>query len=445
MEANMSGIQVAQGQERFVKSIGDYTENQSTNKVEYVTGQNVGGKKRAMDTVVYGTYLVSTGNLIAVGSTTRIIKKVAHGARENDIIQFTSGNNAGIAIQILSCPDADTMIIAATPEFTSAVGDTFDIKRYVSPQYAADGSLAVTATTGPLQVNVDGVATEVNVDTITPANTVRVPVEIYSASGLINITAGDINVQLTDTGANPDVTKIGDGTNRLGINASTEALVHDTDVLAQAELLVAKDFATQTTLSALLTELQLKADLLETQPVSLASSPLPTDAATQTTLAALLTELQLKADLLETQPVSIAGTVAVSGGLTDTELRATALPVSGPLTDTQLRATPVPVSGTITATQAYIAGTLKSAQITVGTTEVRATTDASAPSATRNKLMIKPSNANTGKIFLIPTGGGTSTGMQIVGPDRLEFLYDPTDYYLISDTAAQTVEIVEVE
>jgi hypothetical protein len=251
MEANMSGIQVAQGQERFVKSIGDYTENQSTNKVEYVTGQNVGGKKRAMDTVVYGTYLVSTGNLIAVGSTTRIIKKVAHGARENDIIQFTSGNNAGIAIQILSCPDADTMIIAATPEFTSAVGDTFDIKRYVSPQYAADGSLAVTATTGPLQVNVDGVATEVNVDTITPTNTVRVPVEIYSASGLINITAGDINVQLTDTGANPDVTKIGNGTNRLDINASNEALVHDADIL---------------------TELKLKADLTETQPVSQVAS-----------------------------------------------------------------------------------------------------------------------------------------------------------------------------
>lgn len=40
---------------------------------------------------------------------------------------------------------------------------------------------------------------------------------------------------------------------------------------------------------------------------------------------------------------------AVTGPLTDTELRATPVPVSGPLTDTQLRATPVPVSGTVTA------------------------------------------------------------------------------------------------
>lgn len=71
----------------------------------------------------------------------------------------------------------------------------------------------------------------------------------------------------------------------------------------------------------------------------------------------LLTELQLKADLTETQPVSLASvpTHAVTGPLTDVELRATPVPVSGtvtasgPLTDTQLRATPVPVSGTVTA------------------------------------------------------------------------------------------------
>ena len=41
--------------------------------------------------------------------------------------------------------------------------------------------------------------------------------------------------------------------------------------------------------------------------------------------------------------------ITVTGPLTDTQLRASAVPVSGPLTDTQLRATPVPVSGTVTA------------------------------------------------------------------------------------------------
>ncbi len=54
-----------------------------------------------------------------------------------------------------------------------------------------------------------------------------------------------------------------------------------------------------------------------------------------------------------TQPVS--GTVTVSNpGLTDTQLRATPVPIigtvtaTGLLTDSQLRATPVPISGTVT-------------------------------------------------------------------------------------------------
>jgi hypothetical protein len=69
-----------------------------------------------------------------------------------------------------------------------------------------------------------------------------------------------------------------------------------------------------------------------------------------------LTDTQLRATavpvsgpLTDTQLRATA--VPVSGPLTDTQLRATAVPVSGPLTDTQLRATAVPVSGPLTDTQ----------------------------------------------------------------------------------------------
>lgn len=64
-------------------------------------------------------------------------------------------------------------------------------------------------------------------------------------------------------------------------------------------------------LANLLLELQAKADLTETQPVSVQSLPggLATSAKQDTiitALASLITELQLKADLSETQPVSLA-------------------------------------------------------------------------------------------------------------------------------------------
>jgi hypothetical protein len=58
-------------------------------------------------------------------------------------------------------------------------------------------------------------------------------------------------------------------------------------------------------------------------------------------------------DVSASDPLPVTGTVT-TGGLTDTQLRATAVPVSGtvtatgPLTDAQLRATAVPISGTVT-------------------------------------------------------------------------------------------------
>lgn len=125
-----------------------------------------------------------------------------------------------------------------------------------------------------------------------------------------------------------------------------------------------------------LTDTQLRASAV---PVSIASSPLPSGAATsanQATEIASLSSIDGKTPSLgqalaaASVPVVLTAaqlstltplsTVAVTGPLTDVQLRATAVPVSlssttitgsvavtGPLTDTQLRATPVPVSGTV--------------------------------------------------------------------------------------------------
>jgi hypothetical protein len=77
-----------------------------------------------------------------------------------------------------------------------------------------------------------------------------------------------------------------------------------------------------------------------------------------------------------------AVTQPVSGPLTDTQLRATAVPVSGPLTDTQLRATPVPVSGTVTATGPLTDTQLRATAVPVsGTVTANGTADTELPAA----------------------------------------------------------------
>lgn len=77
-----------------------------------------------------------------------------------------------------------------------------------------------------------------------------------------------------------------------------------------------------------------------TQPVSAVSLPLPTGAATDAAVLALTkpSDTQLVDGSAHTQPVS--GTVAVSGSVA----------VTGPLTDAELRATPVPISGSVSTT-----------------------------------------------------------------------------------------------
>ncbi len=154
-----------------------------------------------------------------------------------------------------------------------------------------------------VQYLLDGVATTVSKDTVTPANSRPLPVELTGTSGPINITAGDLNVHLSDTGANYDRTRIGDGTNQLSITASGEA------------------------------------------KISATSLPLPTGAATEATLSTLGTETTLAT--LATEATLSAMSASVAQDAT----------VAGLLTDTQLRATPVPVSGTVTASNPSVSAT----------------------------------------------------------------------------------------
>ena len=117
--------------------------------------------------------------------------------------------------------------------FVVSQGPIQFVKDTVSTEVEID--TAVPANNEPLPVgmyvNKDGVLYPVTKDTATPANTVSIPVEIVGTAGTeINITAGDINVQLTHLGANFDSTRVGDGTNLMGVNADNEALVHDAEV-----------------------------------------------------------------------------------------------------------------------------------------------------------------------------------------------------------------------
>jgi hypothetical protein len=160
-----------------------------------------------------------------------------------------------------------------------------------------------------------------------------------------------------------------------------------------------------------------------TQPVSAASLPLPTGAATsanQTTANTSLASLDGKLGSLGQKAMAGSAPVVIASDQS-------AIPI---------------------AASAPTAKTVKQAAITVGTSAVRITTDGSAPSATRVLLRFQPDSTSTGNLYYgssSVTSSGATRGVQIFAGQTEEMTMDAGDYYIISDTAGQTVFVVEQE
>ncbi len=258
----------------------------------FVTGQPIGSNRRALDVMPMGVYLV--GNDIAeTGSNDYLIKATAHGAKVGDIFRIlTSANSVNeFEVTIDKIVDADYFELGSILSAAIANGDTFAILRPIANQLSSSGVTLATITASPIQYNLNGVATNVSKDTVTPGNSRPLPVELMGAAGPITLTANQIDIDLDDV---DDSVAIGDGAGNLAGMTANKLWTMD---------------------AALLTELQLKADLSETQPVSMAA--VPVGAATAAKQDTLLAELQLKADLTETQPVSIASLPLPSGAATE--------------------------------------------------------------------------------------------------------------------------------
>lgn len=225
-------------------------------KAQFCTVEPVSEKQFGLTVAAHMFAYTATSDAVEANSTTYVINATAHAAIPGDVIKITSGALSGKEVRVASTT-TNTITLAETLSSALATGVTFDILRFKVPTINSDG----TPTTGPLSYKLDGVTTQVTKDTITPANNRPLPVELVNASGVINVTAGDLNVQLSHLGANYDSTRIGDGTTLLGITGSGEAKVSVTSALPAGANNIGQ--------------------------VDVASSALPTGAATEATLSAL--------------------------------------------------------------------------------------------------------------------------------------------------------------
>lgn len=90
--------------------------------------------------------------------------------------------------------------------------------------------------------------------------------------------------------------------------------------------------------------------------------------------------------------------------------------------------------------------TIHNAALTVSTTAIRLTVSGSAPVSTRVTLVATPDSLSTAKFYIgssSVTSTGATRGIQILAGQVFIANHDAGDYWIISDTASQTVEIME--
>lgn len=188
----------------------------------HATVMPVTSNRAGIDIVAHGYHLVGAADRVAeAGSDDKQIILTAHGAKKGDLIRLKTTSNSieEVELAINSVPNANTIILEGVLSDVISTGDTFDILRSVPQRFDDTGASLASVVSPPIQFTKDGTTTTVEEDTVTPANNNPLPVKLIDVTGDVNITAGDLNVQLSHTGGSADSVQIGDGTETLAINA----------------------------------------------------------------------------------------------------------------------------------------------------------------------------------------------------------------------------------
>lgn len=210
----------------------------------------------------------------------------AHGARQGDLVRFTSGDADRFEVPVYSVTDSDTLVIAEEIVDTSlayAAADTAVILRPISQVVSSTGAFATE-----MSFTLNGSSQVVTEDTVTPANNRPLPVKLVSANGDLSITADNLDINLNSSEDSVEI--IQDTHDDCNVNANLQ--VGDTDVANGNPVPISDAGGSLTVDNSVLTNLGATIDGNELQ-VDVVSSALPSGAATETTLDAIKTAVEL--------------------------------------------------------------------------------------------------------------------------------------------------------
>lgn len=202
-------------QKKLTTKLVNYTEKQSQTSNEFITAQPSYSDKIALDTVTAGLTRIHVGAKTAEANTDerkRVLLSTAHGASEGDVIRFELASaNPYFEVAILSTPNANTIILSTELPNNIVTGDQFYILRYVTQRLNDDGSGVIVSSPAPIQYVLNGVDTEVLLDTVTSSNSRPLPVTNIDSNGV----QVDLSLEATQQSVLNEVTGISANTGTI--------------------------------------------------------------------------------------------------------------------------------------------------------------------------------------------------------------------------------------
>jgi len=193
--------------------------------MQHLSIQEISGKRGAADVVIHGLTNVSMGLIVESGSTQRLIRSTAHGAQLGWVMRPSNGPSISQEISIVGIIDANNFAISTL--FPISIGNTFDLLKYVTPLYGADGSLTVSS--GAIQYTRNAVTTLVSEDTVTPANSRPMPVKMMTSTGTQVDVATLANQNATNTKLDTVISQTLVAKNTGVMDANTQRVTLATD------------------------------------------------------------------------------------------------------------------------------------------------------------------------------------------------------------------------
>ena len=164
------------------KGIAQYETIQSLGSSKYgksVSSKNVFEKTAASPIISVIDVIGSNGQVEFWN-----VEITAHGAMAGDVLRIVSAALLNFEFDVISVPDADHIKILPISDVKPAAAMSAEILGWVSNKSDASGAAIIAST--PIKFLLDSASTEVSKDSITPANTIALPVEDFDARSKLN-------------------------------------------------------------------------------------------------------------------------------------------------------------------------------------------------------------------------------------------------------------------